>query len=221
MCGRFDTSHLTWADVHEILSGVGRVRTEPINDLGPNDDVRPTDPQWVARLEGEDFVVDRMRWGLIPRSYKGRVKPSARGAKDGFQLTTFNCRSEPFTGEDPKTPWSYKFAFQERRCVAFASRWYEWTGPQGARVKHAFARADGRPVIFAGIWDTARTLDEGEVSSFTIMTGPSEGVLAEYHSRAPVVLEPNDLAAWLNPAVDAVPLLKAVRADRFLVKVAA
>lgn len=53
------------------------------------------------------------------------------------------------------------------------------------------------------------------------MTGPSAGVLAEYHTRAPVVLEAEGLATWLEPSVDAVPLLKAVRADRFLVEVAA
>lgn len=152
MCGRFDTSNLTWAEVHAILSSYRTVRTEPINDMAPNDDVRPTDPQLVARLDGDAFVLDRMRWGLIPRSYKGRVRPSARGAKDGFQLTTFNCRAEPFTGEDPKAPWSYKFAFEERRCVAFAKRWYEWVGPEGRKVKHAFSRADGSPVVFAGIW---------------------------------------------------------------------
>lgn len=91
MCGRFDTSNLTWAEVHAILSTIGTVRTEPINDMAPNDDVRPTDPQLVARLADEGaFALERMRWGLIPRSYKGRVRPSQRGAKDGFQLTTFN-----------------------------------------------------------------------------------------------------------------------------------
>jgi len=219
MCGRFDTSHLTWAEIHEILSAVQTVRTEPINDLAPNDDVRPTDPQWVARLDDGAFVLDRMRWGLIPRSYKGRVRPSARGAKDGFQLTTFNCRAEPFTGEDPKVPWSYKFAFQERRGLAFAKRWYEWVGPEGKKIKHAFSRADGRAVVFAAIWDRANTLDEGEVTSFTIMTGKSAGVLADYHTRAPIVLEADDLATWLDPGANAVDLLQAVRPERFRVEV--
>ena len=221
MCGRFDTSHLTWADVHEILSGYRGVRTEPINDMAPNDDVRPTDPQLVARLDGDAFVLEPMRWGLIPRSYKGRVRPSARGAKDGFQLTTFNCRAEPFTGEDPKVPWSYRFAFQERRGLAFASRWYEWVGPEGKKVKHAFRRADGRPVVFAALWDRANTLDEGEVTSFTIMTDKSAGILADYHTRAPVVLEPEDFATWLDPSAETAELLKAVRPERFVVERAA
>lgn len=221
MCGRFDTSHLYWRDIYDQLATFGVVKTAAINDWEDNDDVRPTTKQLVARMDGDGLIVQRMRWGLIPRSYKGRVKPSEKGAKDGFQLTTFNCRTEPFTGDDPKMPWSYKFAFKERRCIVPAKRWYEWTGPQGSKVKHAFARADGKPIWFAGIWDTAKTDDEGEVDSFSIMTGPSAGALAEYHSRAPVVLDPEDFGAWLDPSTDAVPFMKDCRADRFLVEVAA
>jgi len=221
MCGRFDTSHLAWKDIHDALAAFGVVKTAALNDVGGNDDVRPTTSQLVARLDGDGLVVEPMRWGLIPRSYKGRVRPSEKGAKDGFQLTTFNCRTEPFTGDDPKVPWSYKFSFKERRCLVPAKRWYEWTGPQGGKTKHAFARADGKPLWFAGIWDTAKTLDEGELSSFTIMTGQSAGVLADYHSRAPVILEPEDFGAWLDPSADAVAVLKNTRPERFLVEVAA
>ena len=44
MCGRFDTSHLYWRDIHDQLANLIPVRTEPLN-LEPNDDVRPTTPQ--------------------------------------------------------------------------------------------------------------------------------------------------------------------------------
>jgi putative SOS response-associated peptidase YedK len=221
MCGRFDTSHLYWRDIHDQLSSLVPVRSAPDN-MEPTDDARPTDPHLVARLEADGFVLERMRWGLIPRSYKGkRVRPSERGAKDGFQLTTFNCRVEPFTGEEDKVPWTYKFAFAERRCIVPAMRWYEWTGAQGKKTKHAFARADGKPLWFAGIWDQCDTADMGAVRSFTIMTGKSAGVLADYHTRAPVILEPEDFSAWLDPAQDTRALLSDVRPDRFLVELAA
>jgi putative SOS response-associated peptidase YedK len=55
------------------------------------------------------------------------------------------------------------------------------------------------------------------VKSFTLMTGPSSGVLADYHDRAPVVLDPDDWGVWLDPAQDAGALMAAVRAERFLV----
>lgn len=50
------------------------------------------------------------------------------------------------------------------------------------------------------------------------MTGKSAGILADYHTRAPVILEPEDLATWLDPAADASALLRKVRADRFVVE---
>ena len=44
MCGRFDTSSLTWAQIYSQLSNWGPVRTATLN-LEPNDDVRPTTQQ--------------------------------------------------------------------------------------------------------------------------------------------------------------------------------
>lgn len=102
-----------------------------------------------------------------------------------------------------------------------ASGWFEWTGPQGAKTKHRFARADGQAVWFAGIWDRCTTLDAGEFASFTILTGPSAGRLADYHDRAPVILEPEEWSRWLDPAQDAGELLAAVRPERFEVSEAA
>ena len=219
MCGRFDTSGLMWREIYEQLSGFAPVRSPAVN-IEPNPDVRPTTRQITARLEDGGFVVEPMRWSLIPFFYKGRVKPSAKGAKDGFKLTTFNAKVEPFVGAvDPetrepfKTPASYKGPFERRRCIVPCSAWWEWQGKD--KVKHRFARADGRPIWFAGLWEKATTLDEGEVRSFTIMTGPSAGHLAEYHDRAPVILEPEDWAVWLDPAQDAKALLSAVRPARF------
>lgn len=219
MCGRFDTSHLTWAEIHAQLSGFAPVRTPPQN-IEPNPDVRPTTRQLTARLEEGEFTVEPMRWSLIPFFYKGRVKPSARSAGDGFKLTTFNARVEPFTGAiDPATGAPFKMAqtfrgpFQNRRCIVPASAWWEWQGAD--KIKHRFARADGAPIWFAGLWEKAHTADEGEVRSFTIMTGPSEGHLAEYHNRAPVILEPEDWPVWLDPSKNAGDLMRAVRPARF------
>jgi putative SOS response-associated peptidase YedK len=47
------------------------------------------------------------------------------------------------------------------------------------------------------------------------MTGPSEGWLVDYHSRAPVILEPEVWAQWLDSAQDATFLTATVRAERF------
>lgn len=215
MCGRFDTSHLNWKDIHDQLVDFAPILSPPVN-LEPDADVRPTTRQATARLTDGGWYVERMRRGLIPWKHKGkRVKPSARGAGDGFKLTTFNCRTENFA-PGAKPSWAFETAFRKQRCIVPASAWFEWTGPEGKKVKHRFARADGRAIWFAGLWDRCETADEGEVTSFTIMTGPSSGWLSDIHTRAPVTLEPDEFTAWLNPAHDAQALMAAVRAERFL-----
>jgi putative SOS response-associated peptidase YedK len=45
--------------------------------------------------------------------------------------------------------------------------------------------------------------------------GPSEGWLAGYHDRAPVVVEPNEWRAWLDLGQDATRVLIAARPERF------
>jgi putative SOS response-associated peptidase YedK len=216
MCGRFDTSHLYWRDIHEQLSGFGVVRTEPLN-LEPNDDGRPTTPQLTARLEDGTWVLEKMRWGLVPFWRSGKpLKDTAKGADDGFKLTTFNCKVE--TCHSAAT---FRDAFAKRRCIVPASAWYEWTGDKGSKVKHRFARAHGRAIWFAGLWDCCTTPDAGDVRSFTILTGPSAGWLSEFHDRAPVILEGDEWSAWLDPAADADALLKSVRPERFELRTAA
>lgn len=211
MCGRFDSSHLTWADIHAQLSKFAPVAGAAPN-LEPNGDVRPTTRQPVARLEGGAFVVEPMRWGLVPFWRSGKpLKDTAKGAKDGFGLTTFNCR-----GETAATSSVFKAAFARKRCLIPANAWFEWTGEKGSKTKHRFARRDGGLIWFGGLWDHAVTPDEGSIQSFTIITQDADGWLTDYHDRAPLILEEDDWADWLRPSGEtpARPLPQ-VRPDRF------
>jgi putative SOS response-associated peptidase YedK len=210
MCGRFDTSHLTWRDIHDQLDTLIPVKTAALN-LEPTDDARPTDPHLTARIDSDGWTLEKMRWGLVPFWRNGKpLKDTAKGAGDGFKLTTFNARVETVQASA-----TFKHAFAKRRCIIPASGWFEWTGPLGRKTKHRFARKDGHPLWFAGLWDRCTTPDAGEFSSFTIMVGPSEGWLSDYHDRAPVVVEPSDWSAWLDPEQDAALVLTAGRPERF------
>ena len=210
MCGRFDTSHLYWRDIHDQLSNLIPVKTAPLN-LEPNQDVRLTTAQLTARLENGEWALEKMRWGLVPFWRNGKpLKDTAKGAGDGFKLTTFNCRIETCASAA-----TFKGAFGRRRCIVPASSWFEWTGEPGSKVKHRFGRTDGKAIWFAGLWDRCTTPDAGDVSSFSIMTGPSAGWLTTYHDRAPVILEPEDWEQWLDSTRDAQALLESVRPDRF------
>lgn len=210
MCGRFDTTKLTWAEIHAQLSRFYKVRTAPQN-LEPNDDVRPTQMQLTARVENDEWVLEKMRWGLVPFWRNGKpLKDTEKGKGDGFKLATFNARVESCHNAS-----TFREAFAKRRCIVPATAWYEWTGDKGSKLKHTFSRSDRGTLWFAGLWDRVSTPDAGDFTSFTILTGPSEGWLAEFHSRAPVILEPDDWATWLDPKADPSPLFTGVRAERF------
>lgn len=120
MCGRFDTSQLTWADIHAQLSVFARIATPPLN-IEPDDDVRPTTRQLVARLQDGAWTLDAMRWGLVPAWRSGKpLKDTEKSKGDGFKLTTFNARSETVAESAV-----FRDAFARRRCLVPASAWYE------------------------------------------------------------------------------------------------
>jgi putative SOS response-associated peptidase YedK len=210
MCGRFDTSNLTWIEIYDQLKRFSRVVSDTMV-VEQNPDVRPTTSQITARITDDGWVLEKMRWGLVPFWRGGKpFRDTVKGAGDGFKLTTFNCRVETCA-----TSAVFKGAFARRRCIVPANAWFEWTDEQGGKVKHRFVRRDGGLIWFAGLWDRCATPDAGEVASFTLMTGPSAGALADYHTRAPVILDPDDWATWLDPSTDAQPLMAAVRPERF------
>lgn len=213
MCGRYSTTgRFSWREIHDALSGYGAVRTPPIN-LEPNDDVRPTTSQLVARFSDGGWVLSRLRWGLVPFWRNGKpLKDTAKGAGDGFKLTTFNARVETCAGAS-----TFREAYRRRRCIVPASAWFEWTGAPGSKTKHTFRRADEGLIWFAGLWDTVTTPDAGAIDSFTILTGPSAGLLADFHDRAPVILEPAEFLTWLDPTNDPAEVIAAVRPERFAI----
>src|SRR5499433_2298693 len=72
---------------------------------------------------------------------------------------------------------------------------YEWREEHGKKQPYFFARKDGKPVMFAGIWDYSDVKGE-EVPSFAILTDEPNELVASYHDRMPVVL--GDVERWLN-----------------------
>jgi putative SOS response-associated peptidase YedK len=80
-----------------------------------------------------------------------------------------------------------------------------------------FTEQDAQPLMFAGIWDSCETSDEGRVPSFTIVTQPAGAPLNGYHDRAPVTLFGADWKRWLDPAADIADLLGPESRERFTV----
>jgi putative SOS response-associated peptidase YedK len=161
--------------------GASRCQPPQATLFGDNLDIRPTNtvPTIVT-----DHDLQLMRWGLIP--------PWAKDPKIGSKM--FNARAET-VAEKP----SFKKALRWQRCLIPASAFFEWQGSPGAKVRQRIARKDGELFGFAGLYDTWQSPDGQRLATCTVITTTPNRVLAPIHNRMPVIVLPDDEAAWLSP----------------------
>ncbi len=102
-------------------------------------------------------------------------------------FTTINARAESLT-ERP----TWRAALHDGRCLVIADGFYEWRRePDGRKQPFWITRTDHAPFAFAGLaspWGTC-----------AIVTTAATPALAELHDRMPVILEPAEETAWLDP----------------------
>ncbi|KAL2488239.1 hypothetical protein Fot_41531 [Forsythia ovata] len=143
----------------------------------------------VRREDGGDCggaVVHCMKWGLIPSFTKKAEKP------DHFKM--FNARSESI-----REKASFRRLVPNNRCLVAVEGFYEWKKDGSRKQPYYIHFKDGRPLVFAALFDSWKN-PEGEVLyTFTIVTTSSSSALAWLHDRMPVILENKDSTdRWLN-----------------------
>ncbi len=178
MCGRYTLYH-----DEEDLSGLLGVSAFP---LVPRYNVAPTQVvPWVRQRPDGAREVMTGRWGLVP----GWVKEPA-----DFRATLFNARAET-AAEKP----SFRDALRRARCVVPVSGFYEWRREGQRKQPYHVVRADGAALLLAGLY--AERAGPSGGPSATVLTCPPNERMAELHDRMPVVLDPDHLARWLDPAL--------------------
>lgn len=194
MCGRF----LLTAPVEALRRLFG---VEAAFNLGPRYNIAPTQETPVLRLDpGGERVLAMLRWGLVP----SWAKEVAIGS------SLINARADTVAAKP-----SFRAAFRQRRCLVPADGFYEWkAGPPGKpKQPYLIARADGATFAFAGLWEVWQQEKE-KLYTFTIVTTDANAALTPIHHRMPVILDPKDYAAWLDPGnEDAQALLKPAPED--------
>ena len=179
MCGRIalydDPDHLA------RLLDAG-VDPELLTDWKPAWNVAPTDPLLGVSERHGERTLRSYSWGLVPSWSK---TPQMKG--------TFNARAESVA-----TKPAFRTAFRKGRILVPVDAFYEWD-KLGAKDKqpYAFRRADGEPIVFAGLREWWRGDDGTELNTATIITteaGPDMPI----HNRQPVVLERDTWEHWLD-----------------------
>lgn len=148
--------------------------------LEPNYNVAPSQIMPVVVQHSPNHL-ELMRWGLIPfyaKEPKGII----------------NARAETVS-----TNAAFKKAFQLQRCLVPASGFYEWKKTSQGKVPYHIYLKDDRLFAFAGIYTIWKSSQGQELKTYAIITTEPNELMAEIHNRMPVILEPDNEAAWLNP----------------------
>ncbi len=179
MCGRFSL-HTSGPALAE------QFHLPDIPALAPRYNIAPTQDVAVVRQQEAGRTLAHMRWGLIP----GWAGDPAIGAR------MINARAETVV-EKP----AFRVAFIRRRCLIPADGFYEWQRTAGQKQPFFFHLRRQQPFAFAGLWETWRSVDGTVIDSCTLLTTEANGVLCPIHMRMPVILQPDDYARWLDPAL--------------------
>lgn len=130
MCGRFAlySSFQAIKDYADLLNDV--------DERDANYNVAPGQEIQIITNKKQQNILKSYKWGLIPFW--------AKDEKIGYKL--INTRSETIA-EKP----SFKYAFQQRRCLIPANGFYEWR----KKDKQPFyiTLQDRELFSFAGIWE--------------------------------------------------------------------
>ncbi|KAJ4729068.1 Embryonic stem cell-specific 5-hydroxymethylcytosine-binding protein [Melia azedarach] len=191
MCGRARCT-LRADDVPRACHRTGSpVRTINMDRYRPSYNVAPGSNLPVIRRSGgsdggDGFVLHCMKWGLIPSFTKKTEKP------DFYKM--FNARSESIFEKA-----SFRRLLPKSRCLVAVEGFYEWKKDGSKKQPYYIHFKDGRPLVFAALYDSWQS-SEGEVLyTFTILTTSSSSALQWLHDRMPVILgDKESTDAWLN-----------------------
>jgi putative SOS response-associated peptidase YedK len=156
-------------------------------DWAPRYNIAPTQRVPIIRVSpvtGQREMVPA-RWGLVPTW--------AKDITIGNRL--INARAESVASKP-----SFRSAFKRRRCLVPADGYFEWQKRPAGKQPYYIHRRDNLPFGFAGLWESWHEDQDDALETFTVITTDASPTAAAVHDRMPVIIEPRDYGAWLDPA---------------------
>lgn len=201
MCGRYAASR----SPDDLVTEFEVERDETNGVVLPADyNVAPTKQVYAVMTRAHRDEPEPQRglrvvsWGLVP----SWAKDPSIGSR------MINARLET-AAQKP----AYRRAFARRRCLVPADGYYEWYTPAAAPAggkprKQPFYihRPDGRPLAMAGLYEFWRPADADPedpaawLTTTTLLTTSAPDDTGRIHDRAPLMIDAQNYAAWLDPA---------------------
>jgi len=186
MCGRYGT----------VVARPALAASFPHVDfplsIPPRWNIAPSQDVLALRRQGERTLAEQLRWGIeLPSDGTGRRRD------------LINLRSETALSGG----WLTRL-LEGQRVLLPASHFFEWRGDRRQRQPMAIEHRDGL-MAFAGVLGRWVDPASGEVvPAVAILTCAPNGVMAEIHSRMPVVLDREAWERWLDPGSTAADLAR-------------
>lgn len=194
MCGRYVVSHT--AD--DLADEFGVDRFDVRERLEPDFNVAPTKNVYAVLTRGDRDDPDAeptrrittVRWGLVPSW--------AKDVSIGNRM--INARVET-AAEKP----AFRRAFARRRCILPADGFYEWRGEEKGKKQPFFIRPREGVLAMAGLYEIWRDPSKADddpdafLWTATVLTTDATDDVGEIHDRMPMLVAPDNRAAWLDP----------------------
>lgn len=177
MCGRYNIS-----DTAETRLLMKALRVSHIPESRRN--VAPGAlGQFVIEREGERELLDGY-WSLLIEP-----RPDGRpGYRPNPKFKTFNARCDRLT-----TSPLWRGRIRHKRAILPVTGYHEWVGKQCYQIMQ-----QGRAIALAGLYDLWE-FEGVVVPAFSVITLPEHPRMAHIHNTLPMMLEPKDFDAWLDP----------------------
>ncbi|WP_091020695.1 SOS response-associated peptidase [Paenibacillus amylolyticus] len=178
MCGRF-----TITDPIEAIMGRYYASIADGFDYKPNYNAAPM--QYIPTIIGskDGNRLGSLRWGLVPVWFKD----------DKIGNKMINARAETLTEKA-----SFKRLISSKRCIIPTNGFYEWKKEGSEKRPMRILMKDDHLFSLAGLYDTRTDPDGNKLSTCTIITTQPNDLMEDIHNRMPVILRPEDEAAWLG-----------------------
>jgi len=152
-------------------------------NIAPTQDV----PAVVEGREDHKRHFETFKWGLVPYW--------ADDLKIAQKL--INARSETIF-EKP----AFRSAARKHRCLIPAMGFYEWRTEGKKKQPYFFRLKSGKPMAFAGLYETKKLSDTERLRTCTIVTTAPNDLVRPFHDRMPAVVREEDFDQWLSRSIE-------------------
>ena len=161
--------------------------------------IQPAQAVPVVLQRGDDVVMELMQWGFVPQN--------AKDTNSIFRYKTFVVRSEDIFKKD-----MWDRAVRSQRCLVPVNGFYFWSAITGGKAAF-YTEVKGQPIAaLAGVYSSWTNSEGIETGMVSVVTVPANDDAIDLTDRLPVIVQPGQEKAWIDPTSNEVsPLYDTMR----------